>query len=749
MNNQNSVVISVESQKGGVGKTTVALNVARMLLASGKYEVLFLDLDIAGTDAALTAESTLWARWSHPVEFKMVKGKEGGNGIRLTRNLVELFDLYMLGDDIPAPYWTESNKADVGQGNECNMSHAALELGKINIASSSLAVHTHSTKGPMDGFTYGPAVLFDEAHSEWFLDMIRAFVRRASRPPSKKPLAVVVDTSPGFSGLGPKVEEWLTDIGPRNAKILIVNSLDYQDLTACVQATMRMSSIYEAKWSAAQAFQLLLNNTPNVSHLKNSEAERFFARLGSTHDDTDTLNGAPSCRDENQNLGFYRKPKKEEGDGYLADQEKWWGIIFNRVPRQVLSGEYKYQWKDFIKDCGKLGDGEEAVAQKCMKLFESHSVPYLDSFSFQFVAGKLKATPATAKITAYRREFQAPIHEAGFDTNHLLKKIRYSPPIAALAMEIVRHIGDLEGVFLRTISSTRNEDTDASGDFQVEWGRVAPSWLFTDTLRSSPGNRTTLRRLIATPLPERLERAKRFVHVPLKPLLSGIEAWIHALPREVFSSGLGEKLPVYVTASIAAAMALRASLSVKSVITKRESHAYHARIQRLILMALLTEKLSYDNGFKHREPTLAYWAGLILDNRLIRRAESLMQGKFSRCLEGQRIYTGQPANEFTTFCRSQLALWAGVADLSLIRCAVLITTESLATGAMAALVAKVLEEALEQRRLSMETAMTYLESVSNRPNDKDPLTALLEMETMKEFEVALEPILGADKWDLL
>jgi hypothetical protein len=40
------LLVSVESRKGGVGKTTAALNLARLLLEKRKRAVLFLDIDI-------------------------------------------------------------------------------------------------------------------------------------------------------------------------------------------------------------------------------------------------------------------------------------------------------------------------------------------------------------------------------------------------------------------------------------------------------------------------------------------------------------------------------------------------------------------------------------------------------------------------------------------------------------------------------------------------------------------------------
>ena len=62
----NWVIVSVESRKGGVGKTTAALNLAR-LFQQRQYAVLFLDVDITGTNAADALDSPFWKDITHVV----------------------------------------------------------------------------------------------------------------------------------------------------------------------------------------------------------------------------------------------------------------------------------------------------------------------------------------------------------------------------------------------------------------------------------------------------------------------------------------------------------------------------------------------------------------------------------------------------------------------------------------------------------------------------------------------------------
>ena len=52
-------VYSVESRKGGVGKTTIALNLAKVL-AGKKYDVLLIDCDITGTPITKAAEKSVF-----------------------------------------------------------------------------------------------------------------------------------------------------------------------------------------------------------------------------------------------------------------------------------------------------------------------------------------------------------------------------------------------------------------------------------------------------------------------------------------------------------------------------------------------------------------------------------------------------------------------------------------------------------------------------------------------------------------
>lgn len=85
----NYKIISVESRKGGVGKTTAALNLSNLLIEEG-YAVLLLDIDITGT--SISGCKSLY--WKELINSIKIKNKEA--------NLLEIFyNSYLLGKKYP------------------------------------------------------------------------------------------------------------------------------------------------------------------------------------------------------------------------------------------------------------------------------------------------------------------------------------------------------------------------------------------------------------------------------------------------------------------------------------------------------------------------------------------------------------------------------------------------------------------------------------------------------------------------
>jgi cellulose biosynthesis protein BcsQ len=90
------LIVSVESRKGGVGKTTAALCLSR-ILRNRSYSVLVLDLDVTGTNAADIGDSPFWTDDLHIVQ----KPARAGTATE-PLNLIELFDrCFMAGRAVP------------------------------------------------------------------------------------------------------------------------------------------------------------------------------------------------------------------------------------------------------------------------------------------------------------------------------------------------------------------------------------------------------------------------------------------------------------------------------------------------------------------------------------------------------------------------------------------------------------------------------------------------------------------------
>lgn len=344
----NCLIISVESRKGGVGKTTAALNLARVL-KNKQYAVLFLDADITGTNAADFVDSSPFWNDCHPVH-------NATSDPSCPVNLLELFErTFMSG--LGVPRFLNEERAGEGQ---TETDPLIIHADGINIIGSQIYNLTSSTKKGKNrkgtdkknngNLICRPNVLFDELHSFWFIEFLqnlcKDFLATIRQYKSDRPVAVVIDNSPGYIGIAPAVQEWLTDLGPEKGKFLILSSLDMQDILSCSRAINNLHKLYKHKWNIRRKFVTAIyqKDYSGTEVSLDTGEESFFVRLLEAHqkykisstsgDGNHSINGVE--------LPFYRGHNAEAGEAYLNQLEKYQGLVINRVPRLVKQGAYAY-----------------------------------------------------------------------------------------------------------------------------------------------------------------------------------------------------------------------------------------------------------------------------------------------------------------------------------------------------------------------------------------------------------------------
>ena len=227
MSTMNSpIFISVESRKGGVGKTTVCLALAQALLEKD-YEVLVIDLDIFGTK--------LGDKFLEKQSFIKAVSVEGQ-----PLNLVELYkDVFLKGELVPG-------------------------LDLLDIAPSKCNYISSDIYSSSDGcLIEDPRIISDSLHSFWLKQLIQrisdSFVKSVAKN-EKKGGIIIIDNAPGYSSLESMVHEALTTKGPERGKFIIVSSLDDQDIDAVSQSAKTIQRLLEEKVQGGLYYQTLCGN---------------------------------------------------------------------------------------------------------------------------------------------------------------------------------------------------------------------------------------------------------------------------------------------------------------------------------------------------------------------------------------------------------------------------------------------------------------------------------------------------------
>lgn len=204
-------IISVESRKGGVGKTTVALNLASILVK--RAPVLLIDCDITGTSLVDPAMSSpYWEQETNVLKYVDKKGKTKD------LNLIEYFlETFIKGEGSVRDF----------------IKKEILSTRKVNAIGSSLYGSLHEA-------AINSNWLMDELHSYWLVEFIRLIINEFEGVFSEKTVHIIIDNSPGYTCFGQALHDYMCEIGPQRAKYLLVSTLDSQDLQANVETAIEI-----------------------------------------------------------------------------------------------------------------------------------------------------------------------------------------------------------------------------------------------------------------------------------------------------------------------------------------------------------------------------------------------------------------------------------------------------------------------------------------------------------------------------
>jgi len=341
-NKQNTadLIVSVESRKGGVGKTTAALCLGRLLQKRG-YAVLILDLDVTGTNAADVAGSPFWVKDIHTIR-NAAGIVHNSNVVPPPVNLLTLFERgFMAGKGAPSFSLSETDPEGM-----------YVDLTMANLLGSQI-YKTDKPKGEGNGGQTNhdkgttcierPGILFDDLYSHWLLEFVKHIIGdfvRVAASSGHATTAIILDNSPGYVGIAPAIHGWLTDCGPVSGKFLTVSSLDAQDLHACERAIDALHSLFTSKWETSRLFVDGADHRDGIRVAKHQEA--FFMQLATS---------AKGRHGNDDALAFYRSPKRhrseakaaaDSGSIYRDHPAKYIAAIVNRVPRAVKSGRLEY-----------------------------------------------------------------------------------------------------------------------------------------------------------------------------------------------------------------------------------------------------------------------------------------------------------------------------------------------------------------------------------------------------------------------
>lgn len=283
----NLKIFSVESRKGGVGKTTVALALAQCLLDK-EYQVLLLDLDVSGT--ALSETFCTRQGFICPVT---IQGE-----------IVNLIDLYkswfLMGKKIPSFSFIRTSDR-----------YLHVEKKKCNYLLSDIYSRGKDSAEPIED----PRVLNDSFHAFWMRKLLEELTSSFENSVGESGrAAIIIDNAPGFSAFENIVHEWLTTIGLNQCRFIMVASLDDQDMDASRQSVHFLKALVSEKVRGAKYYQSLLHGGDSVSN-KTDAFEEVWLEL---------------CSSDGKYPTYYSEISNE------PEIESYCYLLINKVPRSDI-----------------------------------------------------------------------------------------------------------------------------------------------------------------------------------------------------------------------------------------------------------------------------------------------------------------------------------------------------------------------------------------------------------------------------
>ncbi|HBZ26136.1 MAG TPA: hypothetical protein DEO54_07840 [Rikenellaceae bacterium] len=348
-------VISVESRKGGVGKTTAAINLAS-LLYERDYNVFLIDLDITGTSISHACHSPFWKDMLHLVT---INNKE-------VNFIKEFSENYLCGNDSASFTYNPKDTKKL-----------FVKSDKINVLSSNL----YNSEGVT---LCDPRIIFDELHSYWLTEHIKTLCDSFFELFKKKTI-VILDNSPGFVGLAKSIHEWLTDLGPDRGKFLTISSLDIQDIHSCLSAIRSIDKIIDHKYRGSKYFENLKSSTIEFPEEPDKEAISFFLKLSNEEFEDSTLSY------------WLKKSRKPDIFEYQS-------LIINKAPKELRSNMFYFNTSELFID-----DMDRSISNFISGLSNFNSekrlnniVFYDDFISNQFIEKYIKKSLSKKQKTIQR-----------------------------------------------------------------------------------------------------------------------------------------------------------------------------------------------------------------------------------------------------------------------------------------------------------------------------------------------------------